>query len=58
MRILQDLLDRSIPQTAPPKALRDILFEELDRYFDGTITEDMVIDNLENRVGLYLKERE
>ena len=56
-KTLQDLLDRSKPRTAPPKELRDILFEELDRYFDGTITQDQLINNLENRVGLYFEER-
>lgn len=35
---------------------RDILYEELEYYFKGGITEDMLIDHLNNRVGLYLKE--
>jgi len=34
-----------------------ILYEELDLYLAGSITEDMLIDHLENRIGLYLGER-
>ena len=36
---------------------QEILSEERDLYFAGDITEDMLIDHLENRVGLYLGER-
>ncbi|HBA50691.1 MAG TPA: hypothetical protein DCZ91_23420 [Lachnospiraceae bacterium] len=36
---------------------RNILYEELDLYLAGDITEDMLIDHLENRLGLYLGER-
>lgn len=40
-----------------PLELRSIMFEELEQYFSGAITEDMLIDHLESRVGLYLGER-
>lgn len=52
------LIDRARPYEYFQRELLDLLWEELDQYFSGTITEDMVIDNLESRVGLYLKERE
>lgn len=52
------LIDHARPYEYFQRELLDLLWEELDQYFSGTITEDMVIDNLESRVGLYLKERE
>lgn len=55
---LHELFDNARPWGFLPKELRNILEEELEQYFAGAITEDMVIDHLENRVGLYLKERE
>lgn len=57
-KILLDLIDQARPYEYLPSELREILWEELEQYFAGTITEDMLIDNLENRIGLYLKERE
>lgn len=55
--ILLDMIDKARPLRYFPMELRNIMFEELELYFSGTITEDMVIDNLESRVGLYLEER-
>lgn len=55
--ILLDMIEKAKPKKYFPKELRDVIFEELDGYFSGTITEDMLIDNLESRVGLYLGER-
>lgn len=40
-----------------PEELGNIMREELEQYFAGTMTEDMLIDHLESRVGLYLGER-
>lgn len=57
-KTLMDLIDQARPIQFFPRELQHILWEELEQYFAGTITEDMVIDNLESRVGLYLKERE
>lgn len=54
---LLDMIEKAKPKKYFPKELRDVMYEELDRYFTGTITEDMLIDNLESRVGLYLGER-
>ncbi len=54
---LLELIDSAEPSKAFSRELRDILFEELDQYFAGSITEDMLIDRLENRIGLYLGER-
>ena len=36
--------------------LMNIMWEELEQYFSGTITEEMAIDHLESRVELYLEE--
>lgn len=52
-----DMIDRARPMKNFPAELRAIIYEELNNYFSGTITEDMLIDHLENRVGLYLEER-
>lgn len=57
-KTLHELFDHARPWGFLPGELRNILEEELEQYFAGAITEDMVIDRLENRVGLYLKERE
>ncbi len=56
-KTLLDLIDRAEPVRSCPPELSDIMYEELDAYFSGTITEDMLIDRLENRVGLWLGER-
>lgn len=57
-KTLMALIDQARPYEYFQRELLDLLWEELDQYFAGTITEDMLIDHLENRVGLYLKERE
>lgn len=56
-KTLLDLIDKARPKKYFPVELRNILFEELEQYFAGAVTEDVVIDNLESRVGLYLGER-
>lgn len=56
-RTLQDLLDRSIPYEPLPRELNDVLWEELDSYFDGTASQEQLIGNLESRIGLYFDER-
>lgn len=56
-KTLLDMIDRARPLKYFPKELRKILYEELEQYFSGAITEDMLIDRLESRVGLYLGER-
>ena len=56
-KILHELFDQAEPWGTLPKELVEILEGELGQYFSGAITEDMLIDHLENRVGLYLKER-
>lgn len=56
-KTLLDMVDGARPWKYFPKELREVFFEELDQYFSGTITEDMLIDHLESRVGLYLGER-
>lgn len=54
---LLDLIGKARPMKYFPVELQNILFEELEPYFSGAITEDMVISHLESRVGLYLEER-
>ena len=54
---LLDLIGQAKPRKELPDELQEILSEERDLYFAGDITEDMLIDHLENRVGLYLGER-
>ena len=56
-KTLLDLIAKAEPRSSVPGELNDILYEELDAYFSGTITEDMLIDHLESRVGLWLAER-
>lgn len=55
-KTLLDMIEKARPWQYFPGALRDILFQELEQYFSGTITEDMAIEHLVSRVGLYLGE--
>ena len=54
---LLDLIEGAKPIKYFQKELREIIFGELDLYLAGDITKDMLIDHLENRVGLYLGEK-
>ena len=54
---LLELVEKARAHRYFPWELRDILFEELEQYYDGSITEEMLISHLESRVGLYLEER-
>lgn len=56
-KILYEMFENAKPRNELPRELLEILEGELGQYFAGTITEDMLIDHLENRVGLYLEER-
>lgn len=56
-KTLHDLLDKAKPKRYYPEKLSNILYEELEAYFADAITEDMLIEHLESRVGLYLDER-
>lgn len=53
---LKELIEKSVPFYEHGNDYRNILDEEFEDYFSGEITEDMLIDHLNNRVGLYLKE--
>lgn len=57
-QVLYDLMDKARPRKYFPRELNSILSEELEQYFSGVITEDMLIEHLENRVGLYLSEQQ
>ena len=54
---LLDLIDRAKPVGAFPKELSNILYEEMELYLSGSITKDMLIEHLENRIELYLGEK-
>ena len=53
---LLDLIDRAKPKGSFPRELGSIIFEEREEYLSGSITKDMLIEHLENRIGLYLGE--
>lgn len=55
--LLDKLLENARPERHFPKELNAILMEELEEYMAGAITEDVLIDRLTKRVGLYLAER-
>lgn len=55
--LLYGLLEKAEPRTGFPRELGGLIVEEVQSYLEGTITEDIVIQNLTNRVGLYLEER-
>ena len=55
--VLQGLLEQAVPRQDMPRELVNIFTEELVAYLSGGVTEEMVIDHLENRVSLYLSER-
>ncbi len=57
-KTLLDMIDKAKPMKNLPKNLEAIMSEELEAYFAGRITKDMLIDHLESRVGLYIGERE
>ena len=44
-------------EVGAPRELYKILSGELDGYLSGDVTEDVLIEHLENRVGLYLSEQ-
>lgn len=56
-KTLLDIIGKARPTQYFPTEFRGILFEELEQYFSGEITEDKLIDNLESCLGLYLEER-
>ena len=55
---LMDLIGKARPYRYFSRELNDIIMKELDDYFSGLISEDMLIDHLESRMGLYLSERQ
>ncbi|MDE5892809.1 MAG: hypothetical protein K2H45_07810, partial [Acetatifactor sp.] len=55
--LLDKLLENARPERHFPKELNAILSEELEEYMAGVITEDVLIERLTKRVGLYLAER-
>lgn len=56
-KTLLDMIESARPVKYFPTELREIMYEELEQYFSGKISEDKLIDNLDSRVGLYLGER-
>lgn len=51
------LVDMAEPAEFCPRKLRNILYEELEQYFSGDLTEKVLIKHLNSRVRLYLGER-
>ncbi len=58
METLERLLSNAKPKRSLPPQLREIFVDEMWDYVDGTITEEMFIEHLENRMGLWLSERQ
>lgn len=54
---LYGLLEKAEPKQYMPRELLNIFVGELDDYLSGNLTEDMLIEHLENRVGLFLSEQ-
>ena len=54
---LYELLEKAGPKQYMPRELVDILNGELEAYLEGNLTEDVLIEHLGNRVGLYLSEQ-
>lgn len=54
---LYELLEKAEPKQYMQKELSSILNEELEAYLEGNLTEDILIEHLENRVELYLSEQ-
>lgn len=55
-RVLKEILENS--EVFHDEGYKGILAEEFYSYFMGEITEEMLIEHLNNRVGLYLKEQQ
>ncbi len=54
---LQELLENAVPVSNLPKELSTILWDELDPYFNGIVSQADMIRKLKNRVNLYLQEQ-
>lgn len=55
-RVLREMIENSEVYYGDDDGYKEILVEEFNSYFQREITVDMLIDHLNNRVGLYLKE--
>ncbi len=53
---LMKLIENSVPSYDSEDPYKDILEEEFTAYFSGGQDEEALIDHLDNRLGLYLKE--
>ena len=51
------LMEQAVPYPYFPGELYLIMIDELDSYFSGVLTEEQVINNMENRVRIYLAEQ-
>ena len=57
-RLLEELLDNARPDKSLPRELNTIMWEEMEEYLAGAITEEILIERLTRRVELYLAEQE
>lgn len=55
--VIDYLLDNATPARYVSEELMAVFYEEFTQYFNGTISEDMLMDHLDSRVGLYYKEQ-
>lgn len=56
-KTLWELLENARPKQYRPRELSNIMREEIDAYLEGTITEEILIQHLTQRVQLYLNEQ-
>ena len=55
---LYELLEKAEPKRNAPRELSNIFFGELEAYLlEGSLTEERLIEHLENRIELYLSEQ-
>lgn len=55
--IFWELIKGSSPKKVFPKELRNVVYGELEEYFGGSISQDMLVDRLKSRIWLYLEEQ-
>ena len=55
-KTLRELMEGAIPEKKMPRELQRLMIEELEGYFTDAIDENTIINNLTNRVSLYLAE--
>ncbi len=57
-KFLKEITEAASPQEELPRALEELMWEELTEYFKGNITQEQVTDHLKNRIMLYIEENQ